>query len=316
MATYLHNHKEFEQLIRIVADEQKVDPYLVEKDYWIMHVLFGLKKLNYDFELKGGTSLSKAYKIIDRFSEDIDIHIRPPAELGVNENVKNSKPATIEKRKHFYDWLAENINIDGIIKIIRDTEFDDKQYRSGGVRLFYQSYTTLLDGVKEGVLLEAGFDQVTPNEKITISSWIFDKGYSVLGDGAIDNRAKDIVCYHPGYTFVEKLQTIATKFRNEMEGKSAEPNFMRQYYDVASLLNDKRVIDFIGSDEYLQHKENRFPAPDFAIPIKDNDAFTLKNEEHRKAYEKRYLSSKNLYYKGQPSFESLLSKIGEYIDRL
>ncbi len=40
-----------------------------------MHVLYGLKTLGLDFELKGGTSLSKGFQIIDRFSEDIDIYI-------------------------------------------------------------------------------------------------------------------------------------------------------------------------------------------------------------------------------------------------
>jgi hypothetical protein len=39
---YLHNHPEFEDLIRIVADEKGIDPALVEKDYWIMHCLYGL----------------------------------------------------------------------------------------------------------------------------------------------------------------------------------------------------------------------------------------------------------------------------------
>jgi predicted nucleotidyltransferase component of viral defense system len=58
-------------LIRIVAEQRGIDPALVEKDYWIMHSLYGLQKLGLTFELKGGTSLSKGFKIIDRFSEDI-----------------------------------------------------------------------------------------------------------------------------------------------------------------------------------------------------------------------------------------------------
>ena len=74
---YLHNHRQFPALIRIVAQQKRVDPALVEKDYWIMHSLYGLQKLGLTFELKGGTSLSKGFKVIDRFSEDIDIHIDP-----------------------------------------------------------------------------------------------------------------------------------------------------------------------------------------------------------------------------------------------
>jgi hypothetical protein len=42
---YLHNHKQFSDLIRIVAEQKGVDPALVEKDYWIMHCLYGLQKL-------------------------------------------------------------------------------------------------------------------------------------------------------------------------------------------------------------------------------------------------------------------------------
>lgn len=70
MAGYLHQHSEFRDLLRVVGDEKGIKPALIEKDYWIMHALYGLKSHGYDFELKGGTSLSKGYKIIERFSED------------------------------------------------------------------------------------------------------------------------------------------------------------------------------------------------------------------------------------------------------
>ena len=40
---YLHNHPQFRDLIRIVAREKSIDPTLVEKDYWIMHCLYGLQ---------------------------------------------------------------------------------------------------------------------------------------------------------------------------------------------------------------------------------------------------------------------------------
>jgi len=85
-ADYLHHHRDFKDLIMIVSEEKGIDPVLVEKDYWVMHGLYGLQQAGYQFELKGGTSLSKGYQVIDRFSEDIDIHIHPPGHLGINEN--------------------------------------------------------------------------------------------------------------------------------------------------------------------------------------------------------------------------------------
>ena len=40
---FLHQDKEFADLIRIVSEERPIDPILVEKDYWIMHCLYGLQ---------------------------------------------------------------------------------------------------------------------------------------------------------------------------------------------------------------------------------------------------------------------------------
>ncbi|MEY4963891.1 MAG: hypothetical protein RLZZ323_1210 [Bacteroidota bacterium] len=316
MPDYLHNHKNFRDLLRIIGAELNIEPGLVEKDYWIMHILYGLKKQGFQFELKGGTSLSKGYGIIHRFSEDIDLHILPPAEMKINENPNNNNQGNIQKRRDFYNILADEIKINGIVSVIRDETFDDtRQYRSGGIRLHYESTAKSIDGVKEGILLEVGFDTVTPNNPITISSWAYDRAIQQNVD-IIDNRATNIACYHIGYTFVEKLQTIATKFRQEQEDKKERQNLMRQYYDVYSLLQDKKVQEFIGTKEYLKHKAIRFPSKDYEIPIAKNEAFLLKNAQLREQFTKRYEKTAKLYYNGQPDFNDLLSVIEKWIDKL
>ncbi|MEZ7500734.1 nucleotidyl transferase AbiEii/AbiGii toxin family protein [Flavobacterium sp. Arc3] len=316
MSDYLHNHKDFAALLRIVGQELSIEPGLIEKDYWIMHVLYGLKQQGYKFELKGGTSLSKGYGIIHRFSEDIDIHIKPPINLNIDENPKKEKPANIEAKRHFYDGLAADIKIDGIIDVKRDIAFDDtRYYRSGGIRLNYNSISEGIDGVKEGILLEAGFDTVTPNNNLSISSWAYDRAIE-QGVDIIDNQAKDIACYHPGYTFVEKLQTIATKFRQEQETGEERQNLMRHYYDVYSLLENKQVQDFIASEEYQAHKTARFPKTDYNIPIAENEAFLLTDKELRNRFRQRYEKTATLYYKGQPNFNEMLAEIGKWVARL
>jgi predicted nucleotidyltransferase component of viral defense system len=187
-AIYLHDHKDFPDLLQIIEEETGILAGLVEKDYWIMHALYGLKKQGYNFQLKGGTSLSKGFGIIERFSEDIDLHITPPQELGINENPNNSNAKNIERKK--------------------------------------------------------------------------------------------------------------------------------QYYDVYSLLSRQEILDFIGTEEYLQHKERRFPATDFAIPVRENEAFLLNDAEVRNRLQKRYEQSKTLYYKGQPPLEDILSRIKLHIGKL
>jgi predicted nucleotidyltransferase component of viral defense system len=316
MSDYLHNHKNFHDLLRIIGAELNIDPGLVKKDYWIMHVLYGLKQQGFQFELKGGTSLSKGYGIIQRFSEDIDIHILPPAEMKINENPNNNNQGNIQKRKAFYNRLSNEIKINGIISVKRDETFDDiKQYRSGGIRLSYESKNNSIEGVKEGILLEVGFDSVAPNNPVTISSWAYDKAVQ-QGVEVIDNRAVDIACYHIGYTFVEKLQTIATKFRQEQEDKKERQNLMRQYYDVYSLLKDNNVQEFIGTVEYQKHKAIRFPSKDYQIPIFKNEAFLLKNSQLRERFNERYKKTSKLYYNGQPEFNVILTEIEKWIDKL
>jgi predicted nucleotidyltransferase component of viral defense system len=70
----LHRDKSiFDQAIRGASDYFKIEPSLVEKDYFVTMVLHELAQKVEGLLFKGGTSLSKCYKIIDRFSEDIDI---------------------------------------------------------------------------------------------------------------------------------------------------------------------------------------------------------------------------------------------------
>jgi len=304
---FLHNHPDFDALLRIVADQKQISPYLVEKDYWIMHCLFGLQEMDLNFELKGGTSLSKGFGIINRFSEDIDIRIEPPSELKVNTNPKATKANQVTSRKAYYDWLASNIKINGLESVTRDHEFDDEQhYRSGGVRLRYPVKTDELQGIKAGVLLEIGFDDVTPNIPKTISSWAFDFAKDKVD--VLDNRALDVACYHPGYTFVEKLQTISTKFRKQQEEGTFPVNFMRHYYDIYCLLNVSEVKETIGTEEYQAHKNKRFPKADNQI-LSENQAFLLSDDETYRLFESAYQESLSLYYQDQPSFKDIRKRI-------
>lgn len=310
---FLHNHPDFPALIRIVAQEMAIDPALVEKDYWIMHCLFGLQKLGMVFELKGGTSLSKGFVLIHRFSEDIDIRIEPPADRDVKTGRNQDKPDHCQSRKNFYDWLAATIKIDGIHDIQRDTAFDDGKYRSGGIRLYYKNLGGQLEGLKDGILLEVGFDDITPNFPRTISSWAYD--YAAGKVQIIDNRAMNVSCYHPGYTLVEKLQTISTKYRQQQEAGTFSINFMRHYYDVYCLLQDAKTLKFVGSPEYKAHKERRFRSADNPV-IAENEAFLLGNSETRAAYKASYQSTRALYYRSQPDFDEILAIIREHIVNL
>lgn len=309
----LHESPDFADLLAVVAREAAIDPGLVEKDYWIMHGLWGLQQLGFAFELKGGTSLSKGYGLIHRFSEDIDILIHPNADLPTGKH--QNKPVHVDARRHFYDGLPPQLRISGFEGAERDIAFDDIRMRSAGIRLTYPSTHALPDGVKAGILLEAGFDQVAPSQPCLISSWAYDRAASSGLPNLVDNRAIDVPCYHPGYTLVEKLQTISTKFRRHVAGGNMPQNFLRHYYDVYCLLDDPGVQAFIGSSEYLAHKDARFPGADNKN-IAENPAFHLAEAETYALFERAYRATRALYYRGQPGFGELLQRIAQYAGRL
>jgi hypothetical protein len=310
---FVHNHRQFPELIRIVAQRRAIDPALVEKDYWIMHCLYGLQKLGMTFELKGGTSLSKGFQIINRFSEDIDIRIEPPKDRDVKTGRNQDKPAHIQSRREFYGWLAKTIRINGIEKVERDPAFDNRTLMSAGIRLFYKSRTKALEGLRPGVLLELGFDDVFPNSRKDISSWLYDAATDKAD--IIDNRAKGVACYDPGYTFVEKLQTVSTKFRLQRAKRDSPIDFMRHYYDVYALLRRPEVRSFIGTPAYEAHKAKRFRGGDNPN-IAQNPAFVLADPETRKVYAEAFAQSSALFHGDKPSFEQILEEIDKWIDRL
>ncbi len=71
---YLHEDREnFRDIIEQVSDENERTPVVIEKDYYVTLLLKLLSEQLDNCVFKGGTSLSKGFHVIDRFSEDIDI---------------------------------------------------------------------------------------------------------------------------------------------------------------------------------------------------------------------------------------------------
>lgn len=198
--------------------------------------------------------------------------------------------------------------------LFQNGAYNEKLF-SAGIRLIYPELSPLPEGVKAGVLLEAGFDQVSPNAPRLITSWAWDRAAAAGVEDLTDNRALDVRCYAPGYTFVEKLQTISTKYRKQQPDGGMPVNFMRHYYDVYCLLEDPDVRAFIGSNDYDAHKRLRFPAADELV-LRDNPAFTLADMDTRAQYERAYAVTAALYYAGQPSLSDILERIDEHLDRM
>lgn len=84
----IHIEKEiFALAIKETADSIDIMDYFIEKDYWISLVLKRLSESKYvdSVVFKGGTSLSKGHKLINRFSEDVDVAVIISPEMTDNK---------------------------------------------------------------------------------------------------------------------------------------------------------------------------------------------------------------------------------------
>ncbi len=125
MAEFLHERHDFAQLVSIVAEGGGSILSWSRRTTGSCTACGACRPRGYRFELKGGTSLSKGFGVIHRFSEDIDIRIEPPADAQLKVGRHHVKPAHVAARRDFYDWLAGQIRIPCIVQVERDTFFDD-----------------------------------------------------------------------------------------------------------------------------------------------------------------------------------------------
>lgn len=88
---FLHNDKKsFSQAVELVVSKHNLRPEIVEKDYYVTMILRLLSEILSFIVFKGGTSLSKCHKAINRFSEDIDITIDTAISQGQKKKVKEA----------------------------------------------------------------------------------------------------------------------------------------------------------------------------------------------------------------------------------
>ena len=135
-----------------IAKEKNITVGAVEKDWWvtaILKVLFSLSPAKYMF-FKGGTSLSKGWNLIDRFSEDIDIALyrdfylnelgKDCAKAGTNNQVKNLR---IANRDYILGDFADELKADQVLQ--------DKARSLPNVEIFMHSQTMEVLGNGEKV---------------------------------------------------------------------------------------------------------------------------------------------------------------------
>ena len=129
--SFVHDDRDFPQLLTLVTEETRIAPALVEKDYWVTHCMWALHQTGLDLWFKGGTSLSKGYGIIERFSEDLDLMVQHGSVGGLPPvaNWTSTNKGPVAARRAFHEALPKAFVIPGV-KVEVDQKPQDKYARS------------------------------------------------------------------------------------------------------------------------------------------------------------------------------------------
>ncbi len=236
---------DFRGLIEVTAKHFNLSSIYIEKDYWVTYLLKRLSNSQYgDVAIfKGGTSLSKAYKIIHRFSEDIDLAI-------ISENLNSNQTKSLIK------------NIEKAILDKNFTECATSQTSKGSkFRKTVYEYPKIMEGLwghaKEQLILELNsFAQPYPYVKKEISTYIYefldnqnDEVQSLIQRYGLQPFTVNILDYKR--TLCEKISAIARASYNDNEDNTEIKSKIRHLYDIYFLMQQQDIQQFIKSNEFI-----------------------------------------------------------------
>ena len=247
---YLHQHEDFKFFINKAAKEVNLSEFIIEKDYWVTYLLKNLvrSEFNNEFVFKGGTCLSKAYNLINRFSEDIDLLML---------ETKNTKSKT-QKGKRLSALREFVSNLSGITC----TESNRSELYAA-YKFAFPSYSfSIINSVSKEILLEPGYrGGIAPEiRKKAISSYVENLLYGKIENYDVEPFEINVLSLER--IFMEKV--FAIKEIYDKDNGQTLLKKTRHYYDIyklsqteeiKTLLNDKKRIDTIVVDiNTISHK--------------------------------------------------------------
>ena len=314
--SFVHEDPQFEQLLGIVARETGIAEALIEKDYWVTHTLWALHETGLDIWFKGGTSLSKGFGLIQRFSEDLDLMIQPGEEtsLPAVRSWTSTNKGPVAQRQAFYDALTDALVVPSV-RLERDRTRIDKRARGAdylghypGVRL-----DQLVSAMSPFVRLEVGHARVVPYVEKMLSSFVHDylDARGMLGDYE-DNRPRAVRCVHPLVTLFEKLDAMARRYaRDPVEADT----FVRHYEDAAQIIRSADELPLIDmtvaelAQDMVAKKDMR------ALPSPDEPALRLDDPDKREAIERAYTKIAPMFWGPRIPLDEACSAIRSWIAR-
>ncbi len=236
------NIKLYRDAIRFTAQWMNLKPEYIEKDYWVTNALLMIftNEIGEDVVFKGGTALSKCYKMIDRFSEDIDLVVL--RHEGETDSKLKSKLKVLSS---IVEVALPEVNIEGITR------------KRGMNRKTAHSYSKEFKGeygqVRDVIVLEStwlGYHEPFATRSIV----------SFIGQMMLQNRQADLAeeygllpfslsVLQPVRTICEKIMSLVrfSYTQNPMDDLKKK---IRHTYDLHQLLTQNEFSAFLKSPEF------------------------------------------------------------------
>lgn len=300
---------------------------VIEKDFWVcwtLNLLNDMPELKGNITFKGGTSLSKAWGLIERFSEDIDIAINrkvfgqePPH--GAEDAASNTqRKLRLEELENKSAAFITEILLPSLYKKIAEhlkpEEFTLKPIQKGNeVNIEFEYPGTLkneLGGLLPVVLIELvpRADEI-PNEERKVTSIIFEVFSDILGESSFQ-----VSTLAPERTFLEKLLFIHETLEGFNKGSERKS---RHYYDLFKLYQAGVFERIKANRELLQmvveHRQTffRYNTLDYA-GILNNGVRVVPTQESWADWRGDYSRTAVMIYNNVPTFDELM----EFAQRL
>ena len=315
--TALHDHPDFADLLHNVASDLDRDLAMVEKDYWVVATLTAIVDQGFEVWFKGGTSLSKGFQLIERFSEDLDVRLDAGTASGLSEPTRswtNDKPAAVKERDAWFSALAGAMVVPGC-SVHRDVAGSDPAFRSACIEVRYPSVTgaTLSAGMRPFVLVEVGRARVVPCVICPVSSWVGDW---LAARGIDDLPAAPIVrlrCVHPWVTALEKVDAIARRFPRD---DRAPATFIRHYEDIARIVAARDRLEPLEGGLGALRSAMGASKDIRPLPAADDRAFRPDGSERWNALRAAWRAMGPWYWGPRLTLEEACASIRQALDEL
>ena len=239
----LHTNKQlFEEAVIATAQRFSIPEIFIEKDYWVTVALYTIfhSSIADQAVFKGGTALSKCHKLIERFSEDVDIVVLNKGESG--NQLKNKIKAITDA----VSTVMPEVEVEGITNKMGQIRKTAHQYTK-------QQFKGSFGQVREQIIVEASWlGSFEPYVTTEVSSYIAEMMKATSQEKMIGEyklQPFTVKVLSKERTLCEKIMSLV-RFSQTEDPYTDLSNKIRHIYDVHMMLKNDTVLTFFNSIEF------------------------------------------------------------------